>query len=431
PATGSFGQDTLVYIEDVKGSAGADRLSGDGFDNLLSGEAGDDHLFGMGGDDVLVLGSGNDTAEAGSGNDRIVTGIGTKDIDGGEGQDRLTFGSENGRITVDFTTNRYFGKLKADAAVWLDTGTSEARAFNGTLLTPEDVKTASDIFANSADDIARVLPAADDPAANDLRIRDKKLLQDSDGTFTGIEWVEGGAARVNLVLSDAIDRYDGRNSSNDFIDFSGNTTGVTYNMADGTTNQSHAIGDELRGIDGILGGAGEDILRGSEEANTLVGGGGDDTLSGSKGADRLKGGQGSDILNGGGGRDIAKGGVGRDVVKGGNGNDRLFGEGGRDNLNGGKGADLLNGGGGNDRLIGGAGADTFRFTKGGGRDIVRDFQDDRDAIDLKSFNFNSVRDALKRAIETSDGDVLFNFGDGDSLLIRDMTRAELSDDILV
>ena len=99
-ATGSFGEDRLISIEDVQGSAGADRLSGDAFDNLLAGEAGDDDLIGLGGNDILILGSGNDTADGGLGNDRILTGIGVKDIDGGVGEDRLIFGSESGKITV-------------------------------------------------------------------------------------------------------------------------------------------------------------------------------------------------------------------------------------------------------------------------------------------------------------------------------------------
>ena len=430
-ATGSFGEDRLISIEDVQGSAGADRLSGDAFDNLLAGEAGDDDLIGLGGNDILILGSGNDTADGGLGNDRILTGIGVKDIDGGVGEDRLIFGSESGKITVDFAANRYFGKLKADEAVWLDTGTTEARDYNGAMLTPEDVKTASAVFADSADDVSRDLPEADDPESGGLRIRDKKTSQSSEGTFEGIEWIEGGSARVNLVLSDEIDRYDGTNSSRDFIDFSGEAAGIEYFMASGANNLGLASGDDLRGIDGVLGGVGDDRLVGSGAANVLIGAIGDDSISASKGTDRVKGGLGNDKLYAGGGHDLVKGGKGRDNVNGNSGNDRLFGDDGRDKINGGDGADLLNGGGGNDRLTGGSGADTFRFTKGGGRDVIRDFKDDRDVVDLKSFKFDSVDAALDRAVNTSDGDVFFDFGGGDSLLIRNITRSDLSDDLMI
>ncbi len=66
PATGS---DTLRMVERRKGSPGADRLAGDGEDNLLAGGTGADTLLGRGGNDALLGGGGTDSCQGGSGSD--------------------------------------------------------------------------------------------------------------------------------------------------------------------------------------------------------------------------------------------------------------------------------------------------------------------------------------------------------------------------
>ena len=81
-----------------------------------------------------------------------------------------------------------------------------------------------------------------------------------------------------------------------------------------------------------------------------------------------------------------------DVLRGEAGDDRLWGEDGADELDGGTGDDILRGGAGDDVLWGGAGrdklwggrgADTFVFDAADGRDVVRDFEIDRDVIALR------------------------------------------------
>jgi Ca2+-binding RTX toxin-like protein len=95
------------------------------------------------------------------------------------------------------------------------------------------------------------------------------------------------------------------------------------------------------------------------------GGNGNEAITGSGGEDRLDGGNGNDVLNGLGGHDLLKGGNGSDSLYGGSGNDFLLGE------------------NGNDLLFGGAGADIFHFGRGGGRDIVFDFEVGVDRISLE------------------------------------------------
>ncbi len=128
----------------------------------------------------------------------------------------------------------------------------------------------------------------------------------------------------------------------------------------------------------VLGGAGADMLFGGALADTLRGEDGDDTLRGRAGDDDLDGGAGSDILYCGDGDDIALGG-GR--------HDRLYGGRGDDVLDGGAGEDHLNGGRGDDRLTGGFLEDTFVFGRNSGHDVITDFQNGIDRIDLTAFGF--------------------------------------------
>lgn len=89
-ATGQ-GTDTLVSIQDLRGSAFGDALAGDGAANLLMGQGGNDSLVGGVGNDTLVGGAGADRlaggpgadvfryATAAEGGDRILDYVGTTD----------------------------------------------------------------------------------------------------------------------------------------------------------------------------------------------------------------------------------------------------------------------------------------------------------------------------------------------------------------
>ena len=156
----------------------------------------------------------------------------------------------------------------------------------------------------------------------------------------------------------------------------------------------------------------------------------DDVMLGTSGADQLQGGRGDDEIRGRGGRDLLEGGGGHDHVHGGWGADRLFGNAGDDVLIGARGADVLIGGAGRDVLHGQRGADRFVFRKGCDVEIIADFQNNRDTIDLRSMGFDTVRQALREADRTGDN-VVFDFGDGDRLVIRDVTLAQLENDLLV
>jgi len=108
----------------------------------------------------------------------------------------------------------------------------------------------------------------------------------------------------------------------------------------------------------------------------------DDVLDGTAGEDRARGNNGNDILNGLDGADDLFGENGDDILNGGDSIDNLFGGNGNDTLNGGNGNDWLAGERGNDILIGDAGSDVFLFAQGGGSDIVMDFENGIDKIQI-------------------------------------------------
>ncbi len=72
--------DTLLFIENITGSAYADILTGNTLANILTGGAGADQINGGGGIDILNGGDGNDILTGGAGSDQINGGNGTLDI---------------------------------------------------------------------------------------------------------------------------------------------------------------------------------------------------------------------------------------------------------------------------------------------------------------------------------------------------------------
>lgn len=141
-------------------------------------------------------------------------------------------------------------------------------------------------------------------------------------------------------------------------------------------------GDPTLGNNLILAGSGNDIVRAGYGADTIFGGAGDDVIIGygdapTKYAQSVE--DGGNLLFGDAGDDSIQGGIGRDLIVGGSGKDTIFG------------------GGGVDTLAGGAGRDVFAFAFGpngsssdtgvgpGNRDIILDFHEGTDRIDLRGY----------------------------------------------
>jgi Ca2+-binding RTX toxin-like protein len=116
--------------------------------------------------------------------------------------------------------------------------------------------------------------------------------------------------------------------------------------------------------DPIIGDDTDNILKGTNHADTIGGLAGDDLITGRNGNDSLDGGDGNDTLSGGNGKDLLAGGTGNDHLIGGNGKD------------------ALDGGIGDDLLEGGHGKDVFKFAAGFGHDTILDFRPGHEHIDL-------------------------------------------------
>ncbi len=260
----------------------------------------------------------------------------------------------------------------------------------------------------------------------------------------GDDILDGGAGNDVLIVGRGFDAYRG-GAGVDTANFSivvgiGNSIlfddkGIGRAFVFSAPGAGDNVGT-LSGIEVVVGGAGEDLIAGSNNFalnQTFFGGGGADTLLGGAGNDKLYGGAGFDIL---------EGGTGNDIVDGGNGDDFLTGNGGADRLVGGTGSDwvfydgsagvivdltnaannrgaeavgdtfsstenvwgtssadrlrgdgannILVGGGGSDILTGGAGADTFQYsskfasvhTAVGAADFITDFTQGMDKIDI-------------------------------------------------
>lgn len=100
-ATG-FGVDSLNGIENLRGSAFNDVLTGDELANVLLGLAGDDRLSGGGGADQIAGDAGSDTLDGGAGDDQLFGQAGVDVLTGGDGADRL-FGGTDGDVLIGGT----------------------------------------------------------------------------------------------------------------------------------------------------------------------------------------------------------------------------------------------------------------------------------------------------------------------------------------
>lgn len=216
------------------------------------------------------------------------------------------------------------------------------------------------------------------------RLGDRTLgLYDENGTLVANDYSTGSQSSViTFVASETGTYFLGAGS------YSGSTGNFTLTMA---SDAERFVGSDSA-----------NTLTGNSRNNTMVGKGGDDVIYGLAGADELHGGSGKDLLRGDSGRDT------------------LFGE---------TGADTLSGGIGNDKLTGGTGTDLFVFARNGDNDVIRDFTNDVDTINLVGLGVSTVAQALAKATQVGD-DVLFDFGRGDTLRVLDTTMAELRNDLV-
>lgn len=244
--------------------------------------------------------------------------------------------------------------------------------------------------------------------ASNRRVTDSFTYTLADGASATVTINLDGQDSDDVLIGTAgADLLDG-GAGTDSVSYANATGGVEVRLWNGQGLRSHAQGDLLSNIEGLIGSNFNDTLIGDNGANTLIGQdgadfldglGGTDLLQGLDGDDRLMGGEGADILEGGSGVDLASyahaaSGVTVDLSTGQGTRgealgdslsdiENLIGSAHDDILIGSTGANVLTGGLGDDRLRGGAGADVL--DGGGGTDAV-DYSTSGAGVTLRLWN---------------------------------------------
>ncbi|MBL4919354.1 NosD domain-containing protein [Szabonella alba] len=405
--------------------------------------------------DGLLTGTpGADLLDGAAGNDTIAGGAGADTLFGGSGIDTLDYSASTQSVAVRLWNLTASG------------GDAEGDVISG----------FENIIGGSGNDTL-----TGDNAANELTggeghdflfaVGGNDLLFGGNGNDS----LYGGAGADTLYGGDGDDLVYGGTGADvfyggagiDTLNYFDDPAGVTVNLATGTGSGGTASGDLFEGFENVIGGAGHDRLTGDAGANLLDGAAGNDTIAGGAGADtmyggagidtldyssdtsgiavrlwngtafggdaegdvysgfeNLIGGSGNDTLNGDNGANILTGGDGNDFLFAVNGNDMAYGGAGNDTIYGGAGDDTLEGGAGNDRLYGDAGADTFVFATGHGQDTILGFSAAEDRLDLSSAlveGLASGADVVAEYASVTGAGVIFDFGDGNSILLQGVT----------
>jgi Ca2+-binding RTX toxin-like protein len=276
-ATDSFGDtDTLISIEEVRGTDFDDILRGSDQRNRLRGEDGDDLLEGRANADT----DEGDSFDGGAGNDTLI---------GSDGQnDYAEYDAGGGDLTVDLaagTATDGFG----DADTLTSIEDIGGGAGNDTLL-----GNAEDNFLNgrAGDDVLQGFAGNDDFVGG-----------------AGNDFIDGGSQQVDFSGGDRV-RYDGDEEDGGF-------QGIDADLATGIIIDPFNDTDTVINIEEVEGTNFDDTIRGADASERLRGEGGSDILIGRAGNDDIAGGDGDDVLDGGTGGDFLQPGLGIDTVIGG------------------------------------------------------------------------------------------------------------------
>ncbi len=403
---------------------------GQSFDETVYGNDGVDTITFEGGDDVIYGGNGNDwITDTYRGGQNVLNQLynensnlpGSNELHGDAGDDYIISAGLSDTI---------FGGVGNDTLQLTQVGRDEA----GVALTQAavDQLSGSTIYGDDGDDI--IYSRAENP---DYVIGASIYGGSGDDTINSSNTADvifggGGADTINLNLAPAtgliLARSQVAEGQGTVASGGAGADLISGSVLDDTIKGGSGA-DEINGgigADNIRGGSGADMLNGQRGDDMIKGGGGADKINGNKGADHLIGGGGNDKINGGSGHDIISGSKGNDKLNGNKGDDEINGNKGADKINGGKGDDLLNGGKGADQLTGGAGADTFVFAAGDGDNVITDFEDGTDFIQI---NASTASQGNLIVADHTDG-ALVTFADV-SILVRDVDYTDITlDDIL-
>jgi Ca2+-binding RTX toxin-like protein len=250
------GFDTILNIENVRGS---------GQDDTIIGNADDNTIYSSGGSDVIDGGDGTDTFDTTGTNSAVVV--------------ILDYGTATGAVdaTLDSIENVTTGN-GADLVIG-DDGANVLRTGGG-----------NDVSNGRAGD-----DSMDGGSGNDRLFGeegDDTLVggsgNDSQDGGEGNDLLIGGSGADELVGGDGIDT----------VDYSASSNGVNANLG-GTGSGGDAQGDTYSGVENVVGSNHNDTITGDDADNELSGGLGNDNLNGGAGDDTIDHGVGNDAIDGG------------------------------------------------------------------------------------------------------------------------------------
>ncbi|WP_423298271.1 calcium-binding protein, partial [Arcobacter sp. YIC-310] len=247
--------DSILNIENIDATNYDDYLIGDEKVNTIVGNDGDDTIQGGGKGDVLYGNAGDDTFKFSSAADESRFDV----IDGGEANE------DNGGDTLDYSSltskvDIILGESGVTTGVTVGTRTEDHEIKN--IENVKGTNLGDSLFGNS----------------------ENNSLYGNDGDDT----LRGGAG----------DDYLDGGEDNDTVDYRQASEDLNVDIEDGTKFISTSQGtDTFKDIEGVIGGSGDDILKGNDKANTLIGNAGNDTLFArgtTTGTDYLDGGENAD-----------------------------------------------------------------------------------------------------------------------------------------
>jgi Ca2+-binding RTX toxin-like protein len=317
--TGGSGVDVISGFENLEGSNFNDVLTGTATRNFIYGGMGDDRILAGAGDDVLNGDVGDDTMEGGTGFD---------DIFGGDGEefngDTASYAASAAGVTVDLRLQETgeFQNSAGDANLdllheienitgtrFVDTliGDTESNIIEGGAGADSLVGGMNGVHGDTASYalsatavrvnlglVVQAATGAGDASGDRLDGFENVTGSAFNDTLTGDagnNWLSGGAG--NDVLHGGLgseDTLDGGAGAGDVADFTGIVGGLEINLLLSDVIAGEVNNILLTGIEGAIGGSGNDTLIASEFGGMLMGGLGDDSLEASNGNDTLDGG---------------------------------------------------------------------------------------------------------------------------------------------
>lgn len=430
---GEGGSDTLIAIEEIRGSQASDSFIMDDVAIAIDGQGGDSdsadytalgasdltvylsgvdfQIYGSSGSvqnltdiERLTTGDGDDTIYgSNSENDNITTGNGDNYVYGSTGYDTIVFGS--GNDTIDYSlVSTPIASMTLDAS---GNGTiSRGGAGIDSFTSVENI-----IGSTSGDTIT---------GNSQVNYLGGGTGDDTLDGGTGNDFLDGGSGVDTVSYALRTDATGGISFDLTVIDAAtdpfgnGGYVAITLNGAGET--------DYVKSMNVIHGTDDNDVMTGDASTNYFYGRMGADTMDGGDGVDRLFGGDGLDDIVGGSGDDLIYGGNDADTIDGGADNDTIYGDSGDDIIDGGANDDIIVGGSGADNIDGNTGTDTLDYASEGGGGAVTVNLATGSATD--SYGDTDTLAGIENVEGTSLDDTIY--GDG---LVNDL-QGNAGDDVL-